>query len=442
MGAEGATGRRQVVRLGLGAAAWLWARGASAALSPLPVAAPGGPSDSVTLAGRFSDLKRRIVFEYYPWYARSPVRHWEQWGRRPPLDLASHYVPLLGAYDSRDWRVIERHARWIADSGVGSINLSWWGQGSFEDRLVPRVMDVMADHGIRVCFHLEPYHPRRAERLADDVRYLLVRYGARRHHDTLLLLPGQNGPAPVFKGFATIVPARETDCHGVTEAVEGYVPDDLWRRQIESVREEWRREFPGIIFLADSIDVVRARSAGFDGLATYDNFIGPERYGEVARRASAHGLVYSGNVNAGFDGIVPRHLPPRACRRTVPFEPSANLDWSTETGRERAVALSSARIRTSLAATVAAQTDPSLLAARTGFFLIYVNSFNEWHEGTAFEPMCPADALTPAQQALGYHNPLRGDVRLAVLSEALRALGARCGDGDTALGCPPVSAVP
>ena len=49
---------------------------------------------------------------------------------------------------------------------------------------------------------------------------------------------------------------------------------------------------------------------------------------------------------------------------------------------------------------------------------MYVNSFNEWHEGHAFEPMKDAAELTPDESALGYRNPANGAYRL----EALAAL--------------------
>jgi hypothetical protein len=37
-----------------------------------------------------------------------------------------------------------------------------------------------------------------------------------------------------------------------------------------------------------------------------------------------------------------------------------------------------------------------------GFFLVYLNSFNEWHEGHQFEPMQNGDALSDAQRARSY----------------------------------------
>ena len=46
--------------------------------------------------------------------------------------------------------------------------------------------------------------------------------------------------------------------------------------------------------------------------------------------------------------------------------------------------------------------------ARTGFFLTFVNSFNEWHEGTQFEPVKGAATLTPARHHSGITIPLMG----------------------------------
>jgi hypothetical protein len=80
------------------------------------------------LRRRFPNLSRHFAFEYYPWYDTSPWRHWDQWNRRPPGDIAASSWPELGPYSSVDARVVERHARWIVDSGVGTVNLSWWGR--------------------------------------------------------------------------------------------------------------------------------------------------------------------------------------------------------------------------------------------------------------------------------------------------------------------------
>lgn len=374
------------------------------------------------LRARFGDLRHRFVFEYYPWYAREPWRHWDQWQRRPPADLASNYMPRLEAYDSRDRGTVERHARWIADSGVGAINLSWWGGGSFEDRAAHLVLDVMKDHGLKVAFHLEPYRADRGRYLAEDVLYLLRVFGERRRWDAFHLPRDPDGKAgPVFKGFSMILPRQTPHCTGGLRPVAGYTADAEWRRQTDTLRELLRRDFDRVTLLADSLHMPRTAASGFDGVALYDNRTGPEAYAGIAAEASRHGLMFSLNANPGFDGITPRTLRASDCyafTRFVP-DPGRRLDWSQPEERERAAALSRTRIEESLRASLQAQADPSLANARKGFLLVYVNSFNEWHEGHAFEPMKDAADLAPEERVHGYRNPQRGDYRLATLRALL-----------------------
>jgi hypothetical protein len=66
--------------------------------------------------------------------------------------------------------------------------------------------------------------------------------------------------------------------------------------------------------------------------------------------------------------------------------------------------------------------EPALTNARRGFFLAYINSFNEWHERTAFEPAANLADLTPAERAIGYHNPDEGRWRLDLLQDLLHQL--------------------
>jgi hypothetical protein len=56
--------------------------------------------------------------------------------------------------------------------------------------------------------------------------------------------------------------------------------------------------------------------------------------------------------------------------------------------------------------------------AKRGFFLVYLNSFNEWHEGHQFEPMKDAGELTPAERARAYHNPDDGGQGLKLLGNS------------------------
>jgi hypothetical protein len=391
-----------------------------------PGAPPPGRRDSdarivepaPTLA-RFADLRRHFVFEYYPWYASDPWMHWDEADRVPPDDIAATSYPWLGPYDSRSRAVVEQHARWIAEAGIGAVNLSWWGRDTFTDRAVTTIMDVMAAHDIHVTFHLEPYRTDRGAHLAEDLLYLVRQYGDRRGWDAMLLPQDASGRSgPVFKLFAAILPRTATDCLGRVSNVAHHVDDAAWRRQLDVVRRELARDFDHVRVLADSLDMTRTRASGFDGVAIYDNFHAPSAWARDAAAASSASLVFSFNVNAGFDRVEPRNVQD-PCYRPLPFEPGGRaFDWSSDAAREEAMRVAIARIEESFRTTLALQLAPGSANARRGFLLVYVNSFNEWHEGTQFEPARAARDLTAAQRAL-YHNAPVGDYRLRTLQRLL-----------------------
>jgi hypothetical protein len=390
----------------------------------LPKALPRGPCPHGALASRFADLRRHFVFEYYPWYGTCPFRHWDQWDRVPPEDIAARYYPFLGPYESRSRAVLEQHARWIAESGAGAINLSWWGPESFEEQAADAVMDVMRDHDLKVAFHLEPHSPQHGRTFMRDVLYLLRRFGEKRHFDAFLILRDADGrEGPVFKGFRMILPEQTPDRHGALRPTWDFTSDDEYRRQTDVLRRVLAEDFDHVTLLADSLNFTRTRASGFDGIAVYDNFIAPEAYADFARSSALEGLLFSFNVNPGYDAIEPRISEPEEDYAPHPFAPGwLPIDFSRSEDRERAAALARQRITQSFQQTLAAQSDSSFTNFKRGFLLVYVTSFNEWHEGHAFEPMKDAEDLTAAERAVGYHNPLRGDSRLACLTSLLRSV--------------------
>ena len=392
---------------------------------------PDAPLDALVwrhfgdhLRRRFGELRRHFVFDYYPWYAADPFRHWTQWDRTPPVDLAANSVPALGAYDSRSRQVVEQHARWIADSGVGVINLSWWGQGSFSDRAVPLVMDVMADHDIHVTFHLEPYSLDRAARLPEDVLYLLREYGERRRWDCFFFNEWADGShAPLFKLFSTTLPATVEDCRGQTQPVRGFVPDTEWRRHTERLRTLVREDFDRVTLLSDSRDSERLALAGMDGMSVYDPIETPDRWLGYALTAARFGLVCSFPVNPGLDEIERRVVAPDSCYAPRPFLPAGEpLVWSRRDDREAAAARADQRTEDTLQSNLLLQTHPWLGNVDLGFFLVHITSFNEWHEGHQYEPMKDSAQLSDAERALEYHNPQDGAYRLRHLTDLLGRL--------------------
>ena len=102
-----------------------------------------------------------------------------------------------------------------ARPGVGAVALSWWGRGSWQDRAVPLILDVLRAHDLKATFALEPYADDRARYYASDILYLLREYGEKRHWDAFLLLRNADGRVgPVFKSFRTVLPETSTDCLG------------------------------------------------------------------------------------------------------------------------------------------------------------------------------------------------------------------------------------
>ena len=376
------------------------------------------------LRSRFDDLRRHFVFEYYPWYGAEPFRHWTQWGRTPPTDLAANSMPWLGAYDSRSRSVVEQHARWIAECGVGVINVSWWGQGSFSDRAVPMIMDVMHDHDIHVTFHLEPYAADRVERFPEDVLYLLREYGEKRRWDSFFFNERADGSqGPVFKVFRTTLPEQIENCRGVLQAVPGYVPDGDWRRQVERLRRMVDGVFEHLTLLSDTWDAGRVAQAGLDGISVYDPAEHPTRWLDHAMVASRLGQVFSFAVNPGLDEIERRDVAPEECYRPRPFLPlTDDLTWSRWEERERARALAEQRTEDTLRRNLLLQTHPWLGNVEQGFFLVFITSFNEWHEGHQYEPMRDYAEMAAAERALGYHNPADGAYRLRQLADLLARL--------------------
>src|SRR3990167_7776162 len=100
---------------------------------------------------------------YYPWWGNvttdEAYRHWDNNSHVPGTndDICSDYFPVQGIYSSRNTSLLTTHMEYINRAGVGTIVLSWWGQGSWEDDSVDAVIDAAAAAGIKVCFIIENY---------------------------------------------------------------------------------------------------------------------------------------------------------------------------------------------------------------------------------------------------------------------------------------------
>jgi hypothetical protein len=267
---------------------------------------------------------------YYPWYGSPAVagayRHWQQGGHTPPDDVGADYYPVLGAYDSGDPAVLAQHLQWVRRSGAGTIVLSWWGQGSYEDALAGRVLDAAAAAGVKVAWHLEPYAGRTAASTAADVAYLVDRYGTH----PAFYRDARHGNRPAFYVFDSLSVADWT--------------------AIEPLRAT-------AIVLAQTTDV--SKVAHFGGIYTYDAIAAATAPGwaGAAAYAAANGLVWAPSVGPGYldDRAVPGNSTPTLAR-----DGGAAYDTAWENALDPATG-----------------GVPSWVS---------VTSFNEWHEGSTIEP--------------------------------------------------------
>src|SRR5919202_6526239 len=214
-------------------------------------------------AGPAAAARPAAAIFYYPWYGSAArdgaYLHWEQNGRRPPLDLASHYYPARGPYSSGDPKVLRAQMRDIARAGIRQVVVSWWGWGSIEDARLPKLLRAARAQGLDVAVHLEPYEGRTIETLADDVAHLRL------------------------LGISDFYVYRPLD-----------FPAADWA-QLDST-------LVGVRLFAQTAMVGFAKLGGFAGVYTYDVLqYGGDSFGRLCAEAHRVGLLCAPSVGPGYD---------------------------------------------------------------------------------------------------------------------------------------------
>ncbi|USO00233.1 MAG: hypothetical protein H6810_06120 [Phycisphaeraceae bacterium] len=105
-------------------------------------------------------VERLTLAFYYPWYGSpdGPSKRWVHW---EGIDPANHDItnsgdyPALGAYDSLDPAVVTQHMGWAHDAGLDGFVVSWWGEGTHEDRAVPLILEEASKHGLHISLYIE-----------------------------------------------------------------------------------------------------------------------------------------------------------------------------------------------------------------------------------------------------------------------------------------------
>lgn len=297
----------------------------------------------------------RVAAFYYPWYFNLEADgRWDHWGEHqfnPPLDIASDYFPVLGAYSESEPAVLARHFAWLREAGVGVIISSWWGRYDHTDRALPLMLDIADHYGIKIAFHIEPYSGRTTATLARDLHYIMDTYG---DHPaffwttrTSLFSPGGQKKG-LFFIWASATPDSDSPV----------VSPDYWRETLDALHGG----DPGAIVLTDQNDPVWITESHFDGSYNYGVLESDE-------------VGYSWALDLPADvWFVPGINPGFSAKRI-------GYDSWTDTPRRNGETYIDRWER--------------MFAVGIEPELVVVTTFNEWHEGTQIEP-AQSGVTTPA----------------------------------------------
>ena len=284
---------------------------------------------------------------FYLWYGTPQMdgawKHWDhavmpQWqpevskrfpligtSHQPPDEPHSPFYPSRGLYSSKDKKVLVDQLTELADAGVDSIMLSWWGQadsdvtrdsqGVSTDEIVPTVLDAAAEAGIGVSWHLEPYGGRSPRSVLADLRYLNERYG---QHPAIFRQESNGNTRRTSKDM----PTSSYDWRRPKLPVVWLYDVSAEHSSSPSVREEWRdvvAELRGsdadavlLSLYVDRRDVDFVKEVGFDGAYTYfaaEGFTEGSRsdwWGDARSKMEANGKLFYPSVGPGYNDTLIR----------------------------------------------------------------------------------------------------------------------------------------
>ena len=125
-----------------------------------------------------TDEPPEVVAAYYPWYS-GEGRHW---GDRTGNNASeSTHFPLIGAYDSGDQIVLERHVEEASKSGITAFASSWWGIDSYEDWVLGNQANVCEENEFKFTVLYESIRDESVdtpEKVSAELNYILERYGS------------------------------------------------------------------------------------------------------------------------------------------------------------------------------------------------------------------------------------------------------------------------
>ncbi len=300
----------------------------------------------------------RLHAFYYSWYGTPETDgqwlHWNhqvhlrngQGGRHvPPEGIGASFYPEQGLYSSASVEDVGQHMAAMKAAGIGVAAVTWWGIGDRTDRTLEVAFAAAARHGMRICFHLEPFPGRNAQTTREAIVYLLDKY---RDHPALYRDPRQGNRTYFYVYDSYLTPARE------------------WAAVLDPDGENTIRTTPYdavvIGLWVKEGDGAFMKTGHFDGFYTYFSVDGftygstPSHWPAMAAWAKENGKLFVPSVGPGYDDL-----------RIRP--------WNKVNQRDRE---GGAYYDRYFEAAIAV--DPPAIS---------ITSWDEWHEGSQIAPAVP-----------------------------------------------------
>lgn len=172
---------------------------------------------------RWHKVSKKVLAFYYPWYGTPEFSgRWYHYKgvdfKRKTIENFAHY-PSVGPFDSNDPEIVARHMQLAKYSGIDGFIISWWGQGSFEDKTIPLILSEAAKKGIEITFYYEMVpRPVCPENAAADLLYILNHYGSNKAFQKL------NGKPVIFIYHRAIQQLKATEWAAVLKDVNQTFP--------------------------------------------------------------------------------------------------------------------------------------------------------------------------------------------------------------------------
>ncbi len=332
-----------------------------------------GLSQSDVWAGSLAPVYEVHAF-YYPWYGNPQTDgSYLHWSHRQFVkegvsksypggdDIGADFYPKLGCYSSNSDTDLSEHMQMLRRARIGVISTSWWGKDTYTDKAVPRLLDAAANHGIKVCFHIEPFPGRNAQTTREAIAYIIDKYGS---HSAFYRY-GQDNPRPLFYVYDSyITPAEQWQTILSPES-----PQTIRNTKYDSIIIGlWVKEHEQDFMTKGHFDGYYTYFAtdGFTYGSTIKNWPG------LAEWAKKNDKLYIPSVGPGYIDL-----------RIRPWNDVNTRDRQDGQYYDREFA-------------AAIDVDPKIIS---------ITSFNEWHEGTQIEPAVPRQISDFKYLDYTPHNP-------------------------------------